>query len=234
MEVKKVLLDMGLQESEIEIYLALLKSGESTATELSKFTGIHRTNVYDLVEKLKQKGIVGTLTKSNVKHFKALNPENLIEYIKEKEEKLIDIIPVINSIAKKSKENISVEILKGKQGIKNILNDIVKEGKDYLLFGHLKFEEILPYYIIQFMKKIDKLNITEHAILEEKTKIIPAKKNKYKYLPKKYLFPNATVVYSDKIAIFLWQEPYFIIWINSKDLAKSYKAHFNLLWEIAK
>ncbi len=127
-----------------------------------------------------------------------------------------------------------MEIYKGKEGIKTILNEILNNSKEYFLFGHLKFEEILPIYIKQFVKIADKKRIKEKAILEEEIEIIPIKNHEYKHISKQHLFPNATIVYKNKVAIFIWKEPYYITLIENKDVARSYKTHFELLWKIAK
>lgn len=230
---KNILKEIGLQEGEITLYISLLKLKEATATHIAKDTGVHRSHIYDLIEKLKEKGLVSFVIKNNVKYFRASQPKKLLDCIKEKEEKILKIIPHLEELSKEQEEDMKVEIYKGKEGIKTILNDILKEKKDYLLFGHLKFEEILPIYIEQFVKLADKYKIREKAILEKDVKIMPTKKHDYKYISKSYLFPNATVVYGNKVAIFIWQNPYYIILIENKNVVQSYRTHFNLLWKIA-
>lgn len=231
---KTIFKEIGLQEGETTLYISLLKLKEATATQIAQHTGVHRSYIYDLIEKLKEKGLVSFVIKNNTKYFIPANPKRLLDYIKEKEEKINQIIPDLLNLTKTKKEGIKVEIYKGKEGIKTILNDLLKEGENYLLFGHLKFEELMPIYIDQFVRIANEKKIKEQAILEKGTKIIQTKRHEYKYISKEYLFPNATVVYGNKIAIFLWQEPYYAILTESKDLAQSYKTHFNLLWKIAK
>jgi len=53
---KTILKEIGLQEGEITLYLALLKLKETTATQIAQHTGVHRSHIYDLIEKLKEKG----------------------------------------------------------------------------------------------------------------------------------------------------------------------------------
>jgi len=231
---KEILKETGLQEGEITVYLALLKLKDSTATQITQYTGLHRSHIYDLIEKLREKGLVSFVIKNNVKYFRASSPTKILDYIKEKEVKIEKILPELISLSKEKEEDIRVEIYKGKEGIKTILNDLLKEGEDYILFGHLRFEEILPIYIEQFVRLADKKKIKERAILEKGVKIIPTKRHEYKHISKEYLFPNANIVYGNKVAIFVWQKPYYILFIENKDLAQSYKTHFNLLWKIAK
>ena len=231
---KEILKEIGVQEGEVTVYLALLKLKETTATQITQYTGLHRSYVYDLIEKLKERGLVSFVIKNNVKYFRASHPSKILDYIKEKEEKINTILPELINLSQEKGEDIKVEIYKGKEGIKTILNDILKENRGYLLFGHLKFEELLPIYVKQFVKLADKQKIIEKAILEKGIKIIPTKRHEYKYISKEYLFPNAVIVYGNKVAIFIWQEPYYVLLIENKDVALSYKTHFNLLWSIAK
>tara|TARA_Y100000296_G_scaffold84834_1_gene119224 strand:+ start:10164 stop:10352 length:189 start_codon:yes stop_codon:yes gene_type:complete len=53
-----VLESIGFSKNEISIYLDLIRIGKSFAGDISKRTEIHRSNTYDILEKLLEKGIV--------------------------------------------------------------------------------------------------------------------------------------------------------------------------------
>lgn len=232
---KSKLIEAGLGKSETEIYLALLRLGKATATKLTQQTGIHRTYIYDVIEKLKEKGLISQIKEENKLYFQAADPERIKEYLLEKVDNISKVLPELNKIKKEVSDETKVETYKGKEGIKTILNDIIKEGKNYYALGSIKeFEEILPIFSEQFVRKVDKKGMQERVILEEGVKIIEAKRHEYKYLPKEYLFLSGIVIYSDKVAFFIWKEPYIQILIKDKDIAKSYITQFNLLWKIAK
>ena len=55
--VMQTLEKLGFDEKEAEVYLALLKIGETTATKVSQETKIERTLVYYIMEKLIGKGL---------------------------------------------------------------------------------------------------------------------------------------------------------------------------------
>ncbi len=232
---KSKLIEAGLGKSETDIYLALLRLGKTTVTRLTQETGIHRTYIYDVLEKLKEKGLISQITEENKQYFRATDPERIKEYLLEKVSIVDNLIPELNKMKNQSKDETNVEVYKGKEGMKTILNDLIKERKNYYAFGALKeFESILPIFSEQFVKKVDKLKIQEKVILEEGIEIIEAKKHEYKYLPKEYLFLNGIMIYSDRVAFFIWKEPYIQILIKNKDMAKSYITQFNLLWKLAK
>ena len=66
---KSVLTEIGLTEREAEVYLSLVELGSSSATEIIRKTGFHRAVVYDLLERLIGKGLVGFATKGRKKFF---------------------------------------------------------------------------------------------------------------------------------------------------------------------
>jgi hypothetical protein len=55
-----------------------------------------------------------------------------------------------------------------------------------------------------------------------------------KFLPEKFIGVIATEIYGNKVGLFFWTEDPFVIMIESKELADSYRKFFNLLWETAK
>ena len=56
-------------------------------------TKIHRRNVYDSIEQLKEKAFVSWTVKNNRKYFEAVPPSRIIDIIDEKKEKIQEIIP---------------------------------------------------------------------------------------------------------------------------------------------
>ena len=178
--------------------------------------------------------MVSQIREQNKQYFQATNPERIKEYLQEKIENVDKLIPELNKIREKSKEETTVEVYKGKEGIKTILNGMLREGKDYYAIGSVKeFEEILPTFSEQFLRKVDKIGMKEKVILEEGIKIIEAKKHEYRYLPKEYVFLSGIIIYSDKVAFFIWKEPHIQILIRNKDIAESYLTQFNILWNQA-
>jgi len=65
---------IGLTSYESEAYLALLKSRELTAEEISKLTSVPITRVYGTLEQLMQKGFA-RIVESRPKKFHAISPE---------------------------------------------------------------------------------------------------------------------------------------------------------------
>jgi sugar-specific transcriptional regulator TrmB len=72
--ITESLRSIGLTSYESEAYLALLKSRELTAEEISKMTSVPITRVYGTLERLMQKGFA-RIVESRPKKFRAISPE---------------------------------------------------------------------------------------------------------------------------------------------------------------
>ena len=84
MTIETILEEIGLTKNEIKIYLALLKFGSTSTGAIIKETKIHASKVYDGLERLADKGLVTHVIIANTKHFKAVNPDRLIDFLDDK------------------------------------------------------------------------------------------------------------------------------------------------------
>jgi sugar-specific transcriptional regulator TrmB len=79
----------GIPKMQTLVYLDLLKNKESTATQISKRTSMHRANVYDTLAKLKERNLVYSSNKEEGKQvFSALSTDLIINEQKDKLEDL--------------------------------------------------------------------------------------------------------------------------------------------------
>ena len=54
-----------------------------------KRVNLHRSRVYEAINRLTEKGLVSYVIKNNIKFFEATDPERLLSYIEEQKEKLL-------------------------------------------------------------------------------------------------------------------------------------------------
>src|ERR1700692_203110 len=100
--LEKYLQEIGLNEKEAAVYLALLSVDSSSVLDLAKKTKIKRPTVYVVLETLSKKGLVSETTVGNKTHYQAEPPERLETFVErqkvvleEHSKRLIDIIPQI-------------------------------------------------------------------------------------------------------------------------------------------
>lgn len=233
--MKDQLIEVGLDEGEAKVYLQLLKQKNQTANEIAKESKINRSVVYSILEKLIEKGLASYILTNNIKHFSANNPKTLMGFLKDKEKVLKNILPKLKEIQPTLKDLVSVEVFQGIKGGISILKDIIRTRKDYVVLGEDgTFQNISKTLFEQYIRQVNKKKIKERILAKEGVKIKKGKYSKVKYLPKKFNLPTITTIYGNKVAIVIFQEPYYIILIKSKDLADTYKAFFENLWKVAK
>ena len=81
---KKQLINIGLNDKQAGVYLALLELGPSMVSEISTKAGINRTTGYDILEMLVAEGLVSPLGKGKVKKYIAENPEKIVKFAENK------------------------------------------------------------------------------------------------------------------------------------------------------
>lgn len=227
--------EIGLSDSEAKTYLTLLKLGEATVAEISQSSGLHRTNIYDSLEKLKEKGLVSYLSKENKQFFRAADPENILNYLKERESSISKLIPELKEVQSKIDEKVIVEVFKGEQGLKSALKDILSKKEEvvgYSIAGQLR--KYLPEFAKYYFREQDKHKIIHRFIYTSGTRQPPSRFYQIKFLPKEFSSTTINLSYDDKILNLIFQPEMVAIRIKSKHIAEDFKKHFELLWKTAK
>ena len=94
--------------------------------------------------------------------------------------------------------------------------------------------EVEPIYLKQYLNNIKSKSIKEKIIIRIGGKKLRNPNLKYKEIDEKYIGKTAQIIYNDKVAIFISGMPHYLILIDSKEVAETYKKQFNFLWNMAK
>ena len=120
---KDVLYDLGFTKGEVEVYLALLKIGQSSIGKIVEVSRVTKSKVYDILNKLKNKGMVSSSVKDGVQFFNAAAPQFLLELV-EREEKEIEktkieleeMLPSLIGLQTEASKQQRTEIFEGFRG----------------------------------------------------------------------------------------------------------------------
>ncbi len=240
----KALEGIGLTKNEAKVYLTLVELGSSSATQLLRKTGFHRAVIYDLLERLIEKGLCGHVRTGRKKFFEATSPNKLLDLLNEKENELQKVLPHLLQISQ-FKEHLEVKIYKGEEGIKTIFEDILREQpKEWLSIGSAgETYKMLPYFLSSFHLRRIKLKIKARGLLldtkdskkrgEELSKM---SFTELKYLPKNFVTPTVMNLFSSKVALYSVTKDKipFIILIDNAQVYNSFKEYFEWLWKLSK
>ena len=237
--MKEQLKEIGLTENESKIYVSLLELGPSNAGLISRKSGLHRRVVYDTIEMLIQKGLVGYIVKNNVKLFQASNPKRILEIIEERKNKIEEVMPKMLDFYIKTREKEETNFYKGKNGLKTVMEDQLdssKNNKEILIIGGSPIAyEILQFYFKWFDKRRVENKIKVKVIFNKTDKKLNIPYSEIKFLPDKYSSPLAVNIYGDKVALILWskENPLAIV-IKNKEISDGYRKYFELMWRVAR
>lgn len=243
---EKILKEIGLTDAEIKVFIELSKLDSAMASEIAGKVGIYRTNVYDILESLIEKGLVSYIIKANRKHFIASKPQKLLGYLKEKKEKIKEqekqiqeLIPILLKLKQPKQEELKAEIYRGKEGLKTLLDDMLTERKTIYYLGYSAVsQQIIPYFFIHWHKRRIKMKIKRKIITKEQMKNSEAVKmqlTEVKFLPDSYNLPISTMIYGNKLWVLIPSDnDHISLLIESKKLSQSFLNYFEYLWKLAK
>lgn len=228
--MKELLLKLGLTARESEAYLALAKVGTGTASQISRLAKEHRSNVYDSLHSLAQKGLISYCVKSNVTYYSYSDPQKLIEFVQEKEEVAHLAVETLRKQAFIPAKPI-VEVYEGIEGYKSILSLILRCGKTIHGLGASdQWQKQIPIFMKQYMRQRESKKIKAKLLYISGTRPIRHALNEIRFIDTKFAQPATITIFDDYVAVFLWSEPLVATLTHNKKLAKSYLKYFDLLW----
>jgi len=247
--IKSILKEIGLTEYEARIYLALLELGKATSGEILNKAELRTGKIYEILNSLKNKGLVSEIIESGVKKFSPADPNRVHNYLEEKKQQIIKqeedfekILPDLLSKINSKKQKIKVEIFYGLKGMKTAFLkelDYYKKTETAYIFGVISYKkyqkEVNNFFITTLMPKREIAKVKVKRIFAEDSrgeKYFVQKKAQTKYLL--YQSPVGFNVISNLTTIGIFTEEPIIISIESEEVAKSFIQQFKLMWKLAK
>jgi sugar-specific transcriptional regulator TrmB len=229
--LKSLLIGMGLSEWESEAYFILIKNGPQTAVELSRLSKIARSKTYEVVTRLRRKGLVMKIppmpTKGVTQKFVAIDPEKVFQLkISEMKEISEYLAPLYKNPSQGRFPNIN--FYTSKEGIKELFIDITKKSQfAYFYIMNLDLKSSLGYafehHMEDFKKKKNHFILGNSPEIKEFSKTI---KNKTFIDQKEGI---NYIITSESVILDLWKSQHIIIEIISKEAVKTF---LEMYWKL--
>jgi sugar-specific transcriptional regulator TrmB len=247
----KLLEEIGLTSGEIRVYLALTGLGETTTGPIVEESGISVSKVYTILDRLAKKGLVSHVMKGGVKHFKAADPNRLLVYLREKEDKLKEqeeqlrkIIPELELKQKSIVTEETAQVFDGLRGIQTARErtlKIMKKGDEMWIVGIARtpYDRLTPYFKEYHARRISKGIKCRYLYNEYARKSFGETSASYplsevRYMPEGMITHAWMEIYADTVTIGINFKKSFSIVIQNQDVADSFRNYAKLLWSIAK
>lgn len=252
MKILETLQSIGFSDKEAKVYVELVRLGTQSASVIAKAAGINRTSTYDLLEALKERGVVQSIKKRSTTLFQALSPKELVHFLeREKTEsirkiekqkaQIAEILPELTALENPYTHRPKVTFYEGANGLREAYEDTLNSTETILAYANVEeMHKGLPNFFPEYYhrraveKKIAiKAIMPDNAASKDRAKKDKLEKRKSVFVPKEdYDFSPEVNIYNNKVLIASWREKLAII-IESKEIADFHRKIYKLAWERA-
>lgn len=247
---------IGLTAGEIKVYNAVLELGISSLGRIQEKTGIERRNIYDILNKLIEKGLISYIVEKGKKTFQTTHPNKIFSLLDEKKKQVDEIkheikphLAELERLFNQNKISPRAEIFRGVEAIKALLEEVLEYKESYWMGGN-SFEQysvpkqLQEWWYHNWMKRRAQqkhlmYDLVSHGTFitavkgYEKENIVSHKKLYYKCadLPKGMFVPMVIIIFGNKVAQIQWGEQPFAFVIESKKIKESFMIYFKYFWK---
>lgn len=242
----EILKKIGLTEKEVTVYLAALKLGKSSVDDIAKEAKNTRTNTYNQIDTLQKKGLITTIAEGKRNYYLAEDPENLTRVLEQQKTQLqlakgeLDVIlPELSTLYTRKTHKPIVRFFAGKEGLVTVRNEILKmDGKELLVAS--SFDKFTKLFTKEernnYSKKRRAKKIQTKLLFSSKTEI-PVDKNapeNFKRVKEEdFPFEFDVYIYDNKVVLASYEDGIWSILIESKAVARSMEALYNIAWSVS-
>ncbi|MEK9165698.1 MAG: helix-turn-helix domain-containing protein [Patescibacteria group bacterium] len=239
----KILNQLGLSKNEADVYQALLELGEAGVGEISKTAKVHRRNVYDVLNRLLEKGFVFIVLSKKENRYQAVNPNKLSEFIDEQKNALNSIMPDLQKIQQEKTKTEEIMIYRGPAGWKRYIRDVIRIGQDVYTIGAKAAwtDERLKNTVELYNRESADKKIKMHILYCHGTDLEKIKQfnpHEFRFLPANYstdssvdIFGDYTVIVSNAKMGKISDDALFTVIINPQ-ISDAFKVWFKLMWKL--
>ncbi|OGL70053.1 hypothetical protein A3B32_02155 [Candidatus Uhrbacteria bacterium RIFCSPLOWO2_01_FULL_53_9] len=237
--------NLGLSKNEAELYEALLEQGEASVSKLNQVTNINRRNIYDVLNRMTEKGLVFLILRAGENRYKPVDPLKLKELVQEKLTMLEEHLDELDTLYRSKPKTGEVFIYRGLEGWKNYMRDILRLNETAYFIGakglwlEERVKNFFPKFHVQATKqRINFFTLFDWEIQTECPEILPYVKTNYKFLPKEYSTRCGIDIVGDHVyflsdlKIKHFEEDFAFTVIVNQTIADSYRTWFRYMWDL--
>ncbi len=239
-----LLKQLGLTKQESDVFLLLLELGASPVSTIALRGRMKRTNLYNILAKLAERGLVTEFLKGRVRYFQATEPHKLL-YLQEQQKKKLDqniaslreMLPLFENMKNPSLDKPRVKFYQGSDGIETVLTQILAKESFDCYFNPDIVYAVFPYAVQEFLMESakKKLHIRELVVsgkmAKEYVSHIKNPNHQYKILPNEFQFETDNFIFGNSVVFISYREEQIAVMIESADIARTQRMAFELMWK---
>lgn len=156
---------IDITKNEEKIYRAIIDLGSPTIQELAKKTKINQRNVYDYVERLLNKGIIGQVLNNNKRKFVSLNPQLVTWTVEEKTAQLFEKFKELEEVSQNKPQNIDINIITTQIQFLTLIKNNLSHATVYMNKSQIQEKPQFIYAKKNLVKNIVALPFTASSVI---------------------------------------------------------------------
>ena len=240
-ELLKKLQDVGLNDKESRVYIALLSRPETGTSSLIRATGLHGQFVYTALDRLEDLGLATHLTRSGRKKFSAASPERILSLVEEKRYAAEEVVQELRA-RMTGLQGQAFEVFEGGGAFVaqelELLRDMQNGDTIYVLgagsdrYMSLMGREMEAYEQLRIHKKVA-IRLIASANQHNYLKVMIQSRPLFDYRVLKEVPEGVdTRVFPGKLVLQYYGDPVLMSVYKNKEIATNYKGFFEALWSI--
>lgn len=238
--------NVGLSDKEARVYIAMLELGPANVFEIAAKAGINRPTTYVQIEALKKRGLASSQTREKKQLFIAESPsqlEHIIELknkeLEQQKAELKAILPDLSALYNLGEEKPLVRYFEGKEGLLRMQEEFLKTKSGEIL-GVFSLDAVIalfPEHTDDYSTRRIKRKIPSKSIYTSaKGPVLKTtdegslRMSKY-VTPEKLPFTADITIFGNNIAISSLKGKIGGTIITNAEVASSFRALFNLVWD---
>lgn len=237
----EALQNLGLNEKEARVYIALLKRNRSSAYAIADSAEIKRPTAYVILEDLIKKGLVYKVPRAKKQLFVAKPPKEIFARAEEKLSLAKEILPELLAMSEGVKPKPKTLFFEGIKSVNQVYDWHAKRMQDKEVVGfyaHTKgaSKELLGSFKVwaeNFKKKNIKIRgiVPDSFDLKTYRNIDTNYNRQMKVAPLEKYSSDISIEIGDDYVIFFSFNDLQITLIENTDIAKSMRQIFEMTWE---
>jgi HTH-type transcriptional regulator, sugar sensing transcriptional regulator len=239
MQLVNAVKNLGLNDKQAQIYLALVQLGQTTGYAIAEAVNIKKPTVYVVLEDLRLKGLVRKIPNAKKQLFEAKPPDELLMQAQEGLDQVKSVLPQLLALAK-SDNRPKTYLFEGIKGIEQALHFNLEKIAAKEVVGFYAQASGIPRALISiftdYNNKMKKLAIKSRGIVPDHPSL-----KFYRETDKQYkremrvvssdLLSSSNVVEigEDFVKIISFHDLHAVI-IESKSIAKTFRQIFEMAW----
>lgn len=241
MNLIEALQNLGLNEKEAKVYLALLKKNRCSAYWIAEESGLKKPTTYVILDDLIKKGLVYKVPREKKQQFIAKSPNEILVLAEEKLAIAKEALPELMALSEGEKPKPKTLFFEGLSGVRENFRRENRKMQNKTVVGFYAHSGDASLELVDFflenMEDFKKNNCRLRGVVPDHPNLEWARKTDAKYnrqlktIPLNEYSANISIDIGDDFVSFCSFKDFQVTLIENKDIANTMRQIFEMVWK---